>query len=55
MLAASFSSAPVIAVICDNDSIHHARSVARYLDKHPRLELLYGARYSPHDDPVERV
>jgi transposase len=21
----------------------------------PRLELLYGARYSPHDNPVERV
>jgi hypothetical protein len=42
-------------VICDNDSIHHARAVTRYLDKHPRLELLYGARYSPHANPVERV
>ena len=54
-LAQSFPAAPVIAVICDNDSIHHARAVIRYLDKHPRLELLYGARYSPHDNPVERV
>jgi DDE superfamily endonuclease len=51
----AFRCAPVIAVICDNDSIHHARKVTAYLDKHPRLELLYGARYSPHDNPAERV
>ncbi len=42
-------------MICDNDSIHHARAVTRYLERHPRLELLYGARYSPHDNPVERI
>ena len=51
----AFPRAPVIAVICDNDSIHHARTVTAYLDKHPRLELLYGARYSPHDNPAERI
>jgi len=54
-LLAAFPSAPAIAVICDNDSIHHARKVTRYLKEHPRLELLYGARYSPHDNPVERI
>ena len=48
----AFPLAPVIAMICDNDSIHHARKVIAYLGKHPRLELLYGARYSPHDNPV---
>jgi transposase len=42
-------------VICDNDSIHHARAVTAWLADHPRLELLYGARYSPHDNPVERI
>ena len=42
-------------VICDNDSIHHARAVTAYLREHSRLELLYGARYSPHDSPVERI
>jgi hypothetical protein len=42
----------VIVVICDNDSIHHARTVTAYLEKHPRLELLYGARYSPDDNPA---
>jgi hypothetical protein len=54
-LLAAFPGAPVIAVICDNDIIHHARKVTRYLEEHPRLELLYGARYSPHDNPVERI
>jgi transposase len=55
MLTGAFPRAPAIVVICDNDSIHHARAVTRYLDTHPRLELLYGARYSPHDNPVERI
>jgi hypothetical protein len=55
MLTDAFPRAPAIVVICDNDSIHHARAVTRYLDKNPRLELLYGARYSPHDNPVQRV
>ncbi len=47
MLAQAFPRAPVIAVICDSDSIH--------LKEHPRLEVLYGARYSPHDNPAERI
>ena len=54
-LLAAFPHAPVIAVICDNDSIHHARKVTAYLDEHPRLELLYGVRYSPHDNPAKRI
>ena len=55
MLAGAFPQAPVIVVICDNDSIHHARKVTAYLKQQPRLELLYGARYSPHDNPAERI
>lgn len=51
----AFPRAPVIAVICDNDSICHARAVTAWLEAHPRLELLHGARYSPHDNPVERI
>ncbi len=42
-------------VICDNDSIHHAKSVTVYLAGHPTMELLSAARYSPHDNPVERI
>jgi transposase len=54
-LIVAFPRAPVIVVICDNDSIHHAKAVTAFLDAHPRLELLYGARYSPNDNPVERI
>jgi transposase len=54
-LLEAFPRAPVIVVICDNDTIHHARVVTAWLKEHPRLELLYGARYSPHDNPVERI
>jgi transposase len=54
-LLRAFPLAPAIVVICDNDSIHHARKVIAYLDQHPRLELLYGARYSPNDNPAERI
>ena len=50
-LLQAFPHAPAIVVICDNDSIHHARKVTAYLARHPRLELLYGARYSPNDSP----
>jgi transposase len=32
---AAFPSAPVIAMICDNDSIHHARKVTAHLERHP--------------------
>ena len=48
----AFPPAPVIVVICDNDSIHHARKITAYLKEHPRLELLYGARTSPYDNPA---
>jgi transposase len=55
MLAKAFPRAPVIVVICDNDSIHHARKVTAYLKEHPRLGLLYGARYSPDNNPAEQI
>jgi transposase len=35
MLAEAFPLAPVIVVICDNDSIHHARKVTAYLQNIP--------------------
>jgi transposase len=55
MLLAAYPTAPVVAVICDNDGIHHAKRVQRWVVGHPRLRLIYGARYSPHDNPVERI
>jgi transposase len=54
-LLAAYPAAPVVAVICDNVIIHHSRIVQRWQWAHPRLLVLHGARYSPHDNPVERV
>jgi transposase len=54
-LLAAYPSAPVVAVICDNVIIHRSKIVGRWLGKHPRMRVLHGARYSPHDNPVERI
>jgi transposase len=53
MLLAAYPNAPAVAVICDNDGIHHAGSVEQWTADHPRLRLIHGAAYSPHDNPVE--
>ncbi len=55
LLLAAYPHAPVIAVICDNGSVHHSGITRGWLAGHPRLLLLHGARYSPHDNPTERV
>jgi transposase len=54
-LLAAYPAAPLVAVICDNVIIHHSKIVQRWLATHPRLRVLHGARYSPHDNPVERI
>ncbi len=54
-LLAAYPAAPVVAVICDNVIIHHSKLVGRRLAAHPRVVVLHGARYSPHDNPVERI
>jgi transposase len=54
-LLAAYPTAPVVAVVCDNVIIHHSKIVQRWLASHPRLRVLHGARYSPHDNPVERI
>jgi transposase len=54
-LLAAYPAAPLVAVICDNVIIHHSKIVQRWLAAHPRIRVLHGARYSPHDNPVERV
>jgi len=51
----AYSTAPVIAIVLDNVSTHSSRAVQRWLAAHARVRLLYGARYSPHHNPVERV
>jgi transposase len=54
-LAAAYPAAPVVAVVCDNVIIHHSKVVQRWLAAHPAMIVLHGARYSPHDNPVERI
>jgi transposase len=54
-LLAAYPAAPLVAVICDNVIIHHSKIVQRWLATHPRLLVLHGARYSPHDNPTERI
>ena len=54
-LLAAYPTAPVVAVICDNVIIHRSKIVQRWLKNHPRLLVLHGARYSPHDNPTERI
>ena len=54
-LAAAYPAAPAVAVVCDNVLIHRAKLVQRWLAAHPRVVVLHGARYSPHDNPVERI
>jgi transposase len=54
-LLAAYPTAPVVAVICDNVIIHRSKIVQRWRKAHPRLLVLHGARYSPHDNPVERI
>ena len=54
-LLAAYPTAPVVAVVCDNVISHRSKIVQRWLATHPRLLVLHGARYSPHDHPVERV
>ena len=54
-LLAAYPAAPLVAVVCDNVIIHHSKIVQAWLASHPRLRVLHGARYSPHDNPVERI
>jgi transposase len=44
-----------VVVVCDNVIIHRSKLVGRWLAAHPRVLVLPGARYSPHDNPVERI
>ena len=51
----AYPDAPVVAVICDNGGTHLSGITQQWLDEHPRLLLIRGARYSPQDNPVERI
>jgi transposase len=44
-----------VYVVADNDSIHTAGDVRRWLARHPRFVLLRLPRYCPKANPIERV
>jgi transposase len=54
-LLAAYPAAPLVAVVCDNVIIHRSKLVRRWLAAHQQMLVLHGARYSPHDNPVERI
>jgi transposase len=54
-LLSAYPDAPIVAVICDNGTTHHSGTTKKWLAGHPRLLLIEGARYSPQDNPVERI
>jgi transposase len=54
-LLAAYPAAPLVVVVCDNVIIHRSKLVGRWLAAHPRVLVLHGARYSPHDNPTERI
>ena len=44
-----------IVVVADNYGVHRAKRVERWLEVHPRFELLLLPRYCPEANPIERV
>ena len=44
-----------IYLVVDNDKIHQAQAVQRWLAAHPRFELLWLPRYCPRANPIERI
>jgi len=55
LLEDAYPDAPVIAVICDNGTIHHSGYTRTWLTGHPRVRVIEGATYSPQDNPTERM
>ena len=54
-LLETYADAPAIVVVLDNVIIHASHRVQAWLLEHPTVHLLYGARYCPHENPVERI
>ncbi len=54
-LLAGYPTAPLIVLVLENVVIHHSKKLQAWLGTQPRMRLVYGARYSPHDNPVERI
>lgn len=56
-IEASYTAAAYkrIVVVVDNFGIHKAKVIQRWLQTHPRIELLFLPTYCPKANPIERV
>lgn len=42
-------------IIADNGPCHISKGTAKWINEHPRMQLLFLPKYSPHLNPVEKV
>ena len=42
-------------MVLDNVRYHHAKLFKRFLNEHPKLEIIYLPPYSPDLNPIERA
>jgi transposase len=45
----------IINIVADNGTAHISKGTAKWLEKHPRMNLLFLPKYSPQLNPVEKV
>jgi transposase len=50
-----YSDSPKIILFLDNVRYHHARLLKKFIELHPKLELIYLPPYSPDLNPIERA
>jgi transposase len=55
MVLAVYPTATTVAVITDGGTSHTSKVTQDWVTNQPRLKLLIGARYSPQDNPTERI
>jgi len=51
----TYKQAPLIFMVLDNVAYHHAKRISAWLEKHPKLQLLFLPPYSPDLNAVERA
>ena len=44
-----------MALILDNASIHHAKALRTFAERHPEVKFFHPAPYSPEYNPIEQV
>lgn len=50
-----YRKANKIVLIVDNVRYHHAKLLKKFIEKNPKIEIMYLPPYSPELNPIERV